>query len=246
MRRRKLSEVEDKRKIRKRIVIRSLILIAFLLTINTFAWFTYISKVGVTLNASVVNWDVTFLEETNVVKEIVINVTDMKPGMLPVEKEVIIKNGGEVPAGLSYVLESVTLLGKDIKLDKTVEEIKTSLANDYPFKLSLTLDKTIIPPKDSGSFKMSINWEYEATEYYKLNDFYTYDEAVYYYTLHNGTYQVDNSVTATNFNDKVTSGLYLEKDDADSFWGYTCGKYENETGKPCLKLVFKLNAYQAE
>lgn len=246
MRRRKLSEVEDKRKIRKRIVIRSLILIAFLLTINTFAWFTYISKVGVTLNASVVNWDVTFLEETNVVKEIVINVTDMKPGMLPVEKEVKIKNGGEVPAGLSYVLESVTLLGKDIKLDKTVEEIKTSLANDYPFKLSLTLDKTIIPPKDSGSFKMSVNWEYEANEYYKLNDFYTYDEAVYYYTLQNDTYQVDNSVTATNFNDKVTSGLYLEKDDADSFWGYTCGKYENETGKPCLKLVFKLNAYQAE
>ena len=177
MRRRKLSEVEDKRKIRKRIVIRSLILIAFLLTINTFAWFTYISKVGVTLNASVVNWDVTFLEETNVVKEIVINVTDMKPGMLPVEKEVKIKNGGEVPAGLSYVLESVTLLGKDIKLDKTVEEIKTSLANDYPFKLTLTLEKTIIPPKDSGSFKMSINWEYEATEYYKLNDFYTYDES---------------------------------------------------------------------
>ena len=88
--RRKLSdnkEQNDKRRIRKRIIIRSLLLVSFLLAINTFAWFTYISRAGVTLNASVVNWDVTFLEETNVIREIVINVKDMKPGdTVPVTK----------------------------------------------------------------------------------------------------------------------------------------------------------------
>ncbi len=247
--RRKLSdnkEQNDKRRIRKRIIIRSLLLVAFLLAINTFAWFTYISRAGVTLNASVVNWDVTFLEETNVIREIVINVKDMKPGMLPVERKVSIKNGGEVDAKITYVLKTVTLLGQDIKLDKSTDEIHQSLANDYPFKLVLNLDKTIVKPFDSGNFDISINWDYEADEFYKLNDFYTYDAGVYYYTLNNGTYQIDNTVTEQNFKEKVSQGLYLEKDDADSFWGYACGQYENSTGKPCLKLEFELNATQVE
>ena len=65
----------ERRKARRKVVFRSVLLVAFLLIINTFAWFTYISKAGVTLSGSVVNWDVTFLEETNVIKEIDIDIT---------------------------------------------------------------------------------------------------------------------------------------------------------------------------
>lgn len=235
--------IRKKRKSRKKVIVRSVLLVAFLLAINTFAWFTYISRAGVTLSGSVVNWDVTFLEETNVIKEIEIDITDMKPGMVPFEKEIVINNGGDIDAQLNYRIESLTLLGQELLQDNQDEAIN-SIKNDYPFKLELTSSSTIIPVKGSSHVKIGLKWDYEADEYYKLNNLYTYDSGVYYYTLVGSTYQVDNTVTAENFATKVASGLYLEKDDADSYWGYSCGKYETDTGKSCLHMRLVLNVTQ--
>ena len=50
-----------RRKKRRKVIFRSVILIAFLLIVNTFAWFTYISRAGLTLNGSVIDWDISFL-----------------------------------------------------------------------------------------------------------------------------------------------------------------------------------------
>lgn len=235
--------IQPKRKYRKKVIIRSIILIAFLLVVNTFAWFTYISRAGVTLSGSVVSWDVNFLEETNVIKEIEIEITDMKPGMLAYEKEIVINNGGDIDAKLSYIIESLTLAGKEI-VQENQQALLNSIQNDYPYKLSLTASKEIISPKSSATVKIGLNWEYEGTEYYKLNSLYTYDAGVYYYTLVGNTYQIDNTVTEENFTSKVANGLYIEKDDADSYWGYSCGKYEYETGKPCLYMKLILNVTQ--
>lgn len=234
----------ERRKARRKVVFRSVLLVAFLLIINTFAWFTYISKAGVTLSGSVVNWDVTFLEETNVIKEIDIDITDMKPGMVPFEKEIVINNGGDIDAKLNYRVESLTLLGQELLQDKQDETIG-SIKNDYPFKLELSSSSDIIPVKGSANVKIGLNWDYEADEYYKLNNLYTYDPGVYYYTLVGSIYQVDNTVTEENFATKIANGLYLEKDDADSYWGYSCGKYENDTGKSCLHMRLILNVTQA-
>ena len=232
-----------RRKKRRKVIFRSVILIAFLLIVNTFAWFTYISKAGVTLSGSVVDWDVTFMEETNAIKEITIDITDMKPGMMPYEKDITIKNGGDVNARLDYKIESLTLLGQELTtpdIDETINSIK----NDYPFQLKLDFSSTIIPVDASAGVKIALNWDYEANNYYKLNSLYDYDEGVYYYTLNGDTYQVDNTVTSTNFLEKIASGLYLEKDDADSYWGYACGKYEQATGKACLHMRLLLNVSQ--
>lgn len=231
-----IGEVEQKRKKRRRkVIIRSVLLVAFLLAVNTFAWFTYISKAGITLSGSVVNWDVLFLEETNVIKEMNIDITDMKPGMVPYEKEIKVNNNGDVNAKLSYKIESLTLLGQDILQGNQTTALE-SLTKDYPFKTKIDMTTTTIPVRGSGSIKIGLNWEYEKEEYYKINQLYTYDAGVYYYTQVGNTYQIDNTVTQANFQSKVATGLYLEKDDADSYWGYACGQYETNTNQPCLHM----------
>ena len=235
--------IQKKRKSRKKVIVRSVLLVAFLLAINTFAWFTYISKAGVTLSGSVVNWDVTFLEETNVIKEINVDIKDMKPGMVPYEKEIVINNGGDIAAKLNYRVESLTLLGQELlqgNQNATLESIK----KDYTFKLLLDASSSVIPVRGSANVKIGLTWDFEESEYYKLNNLYSFDSGVYYYNLIGSTYQVDNTVTEENFSEKVANGLYLEKDDADSYWGYACGKYETETGKSCLHMRLVLNVTQ--
>lgn len=238
------NNLQDRKKLRRKIIIRSVLLVAFLLGINTFAWFTYISRAGVTLNASVVNWDVLFQDETNVIKDIHIEITDMKPGMMTYEKKIKITNHGDIDAKVGYIVQSATLLGQDIFQNKDSNQLITELANNYPFKLTLATDKELLTVGDTGNFNIQLNWEYEGNEYYKVDNFYSYDPGVYYYTLVGDTYQVDNTVNADNFKDKITSGLYIEKDDADSFWGYACGQYESSTGEPCLDLKVELNVTQ--
>ena len=139
---------------------RKILLVAFLLAINTFAWFTYISKAGVTLSGSVVNWDVTFLEETNVIKEINVDIKDMKPGMVPYEKEIVINNGGDIAAKLNYRVESLTLLGQELlqgNQNATLESIK----KDYPFKLLLDASSSVIPVRGSANVKIGLTWDFE-------------------------------------------------------------------------------------
>ena len=235
----------DRKKARKKVVIRSILLIALLLVVNTFAWFTYISKAGLTLNGSVIDWDISFLNENGAIKEVKVDITDMKPGMIPFEYDIQIQNNSDVAANIHYKIISAKLLGNELLQEGQEEAVTESLKAEYPFVLELTSDREDIQIGEMVSFKIALNWDYQASTYYKVNNLYTYDSGVYYYTLVDGTYQVDNTVTQDNFSEKVASGLYLEKDDADSFFGYTCGKYEDETGEPCLQLKVDLNVTQA-
>lgn len=235
----------DRKKTRKKVVIRSILLIALLLVVNTFAWFTYISRAGLTLNGSVIDWDISFLNENGAIKEVKVDITDMKPGMLPFEYDIQIQNNSDVAANIHYKITSAKLLGNELLQEGQEEAVAESLKTEYPFVLELTSDRDDIQIGEMISFKITLNWDYQASAYYKVNNLYTYDSGVYYYTLVDGSYQVDNTVTQDNFSEKVDSGLYLEKDDADSFFGYACGKYEDETGEPCLQLKVDLNVTQA-
>lgn len=235
----------DKKKSRKKVIIRSILLIALLLVVNTFAWFTYISRAGLTLSGSVIDWDISFLNENGAIKEVKVDITDMKPGMLPFEYDIQIQNNSDVAANIHYTVTSAKLLGNELLQEGQEDAVVESLRTEYPFVLELTSDRDDIQIGEMISFKITLNWDYQANTYYKVNNLYTYDSGVYYYTLVDGTYQIDNTVTQDNFLEKVATGIYLEKDDADSFFGYACGKYENETGEPCLQLKVDLNVTQA-
>ena len=91
-----------------------------------------------------------------------------------------------------------------------------------------------------------MDWTYEEDKYYKVNSLYTFDPAINYYVLSNNTYQIDNTVTSENFLEKMQTGLYLEKDDADSYFGYACGNYEMNTNKPCMDIHMDLEVSQRD
>lgn len=234
-----------RKKARKKAIIRSVILLLFLLGINTFAWFTYISRADVSINGSVVSWNVNFLDENGAVEDVDIEITEMQPGMIPFEKTIEIVNHSDVAARFSYDIKSVNILGIEILQGESNENIISSLQNDYPFILNIIPGKTDLAVGDSTNFQVTMDWSYEETEkYYRLNSVYSYDPSVYYYTYTNNTYQIDETVTSDNFASKVATGLYLEKDDADSFFGYQCGNYEQSTGNPCIQIDLELRANQ--
>ena len=238
--------VEQRRKRRRKTIIRSVLLIAFLLIINTFAWFTYITKANLSINGSVVSWEVSFLDQNSIVKDIDIAITNMKPGMMQFSKTIDIVNNSDVAAKFTYKIKSVEFLGTEIFKGEETEAIKQKLEQDFPFSLKIIVGKQDLDLTDTSSFQVTMDWTYEEDKYYKVNSLYTFDPAINYYVLSNNTYQIDNTVTSENFLEKMQTGLYLEKDDADSYFGYACGNYEMNTNKPCMDIHMDLEVSQRD
>ena len=236
--------VEQRRKSRRKTIIRSLLLIAFLLIVNTFAWFTYITKANLSINGSVVSWEVSFLDQNSIVKDVDIAITDMKPGMMHFFFFFDIVNNSDVAAKFTYKITSVEFLGIEIFQGEETEAIRQKLEQEFPFTLKMIVGKQDLDLTDTSSFEVTMDWTYEEDKYYRVNSLYTYDPAVNYYVLANNTYQIDNTVTEDNFQSKMQTGLYLEKDDADGFFGYACGKYEADTNKPCMDVHVELEVSQ--
>lgn len=241
----KFTTILNNSKQRKKTIIRSIVLIIFLLGVNTFAWFTYVSNVDVSINGSVISWEINFLDENGATNNVDVEITDMKPGMLKFEKDIEIINRSDIGAEINYEIKSVKFLGKEILQGQTTENIVNSLKNDYPFIFNIEVDNPQMEIDSKSTFKATMDWNYEEDRYYKLNSLYEYDPSIYYYSLTQNTYQIDNTVTQENFASKVENGLYIEKDDADTFFGEACGTYEKDTDSPCLTVSLHLSVTQA-
>lgn len=233
---------------RKRIKIKAVILALFVLGVNIFAWFIYISKANLSLDANIVSWDISFFNDNIQVEELIITSDDLYPGMKPFEKEIKVHNKSELSAIFGYEVQEFNLKETNTLTDTmSLAEINNYLQNYYPFKITLSYDKEVLAKDEFGTFKVNISWEYENTNnYYKLNNLYLYDKTYNYYTFNGTDYIKDDTVTNDNFNNKVTSGIYLQKDDADSFWGEQCYMYKEENSKPCINLKIKLIVTQKE
>ena len=233
-------------KSRKRLLLRSFLFALFLIGVNIFAWFTYVSKAGLQLEGNISSWDVEFNANGKPTTKVDFYVSDMKPGMLDYSQKVIIHNLGEVSADVSYDIASLSIMGRDVDVSNK-DEIIRRLISFYPFSVNLNIDSVIIQPQGYTNFSASLSWDYENQEkFYQLDSLYDYNGEFNYYNLVDGKYVVNDSVTADNFNE-LRNNLYLEKDDADSYFGYACGQYEKNTGKSCLamKLVLKVTQKEA-
>ena len=233
-------------KSRKRLLLRSFLFALFLIGVNIFAWFTYVSKAGLQLEGNISSWDVEFNANGKPTTKVDFYVSDMKPGMLDYSQKVIIHNLGEVSADVSYDIASLSIIGRDVDVSNK-DEIIRRLISFYPFSVNLNIDSVIIQPQGYTNFSASLSWDYENQEkFYQLDSLYDYNGEFNYYNLVDGKYVVNDSVTADNFNE-LRNNLYLEKDDADSYFGYACGQYEKNTGKSCLamKLVLKVTQKEA-
>lgn len=232
-------------KSRKRMLLRSFLFALFLIGVNIFAWFTYVSKAGLQLEGNISSWDVEFNANGKPTTKVDFYVSDMKPGMLDYSQKVIIHNLGEVSADVSYEIASLSIMGRDVDASNK-DEIIRRLNSFYPFSVNLNIDSVIIQPQGYTNFSASLSWDYENQEkFYQLDSLYDYNGEFNYYNLVDGKYVVNDSVTADNFNE-LRNNLYLEKDDADSYFGYACGQYEKNTGKSCLAMKLVLKVIQKE
>lgn len=224
----------------------ALLLALFTLGVNVFAWFVFSSSVNLQLNASVSSWDVTFNDGNDELsKNVIINVTNMRPGMDDFEKKYVINNAGEVGATFSFKITSIELLGKTIDLSKNNDPI-TYFNTYFPFNITFTSSKDYLDFNDSLDFSFKLKWDYESSDkYFSQSNIYEYNPTFSYYKKNSQTtYVLDNTVNSASTFNSNKSNLFLDKDDADTYFGMKCKEYENTSGMACLKINIRLNAEQ--
>lgn len=225
----------------------SILLALFTLGVNIFAWFAFSANVGVQLDANVASWDVDFSDGNGVItRNVTVTVTDMKPGMSDFVETIVVENNSNINTVFSYELDSFSLLGTTYDLDNIADPIDY-IRNTYPFSITMLASKNKMSAFDSLSFDISVIWPFElATPRYFTQDFiYNYDDGFIYYKLIDESYEEYTVANATAYASEKSS-LYLEKDDADSYFGMACGAYESSTGEPCLTMNLRLLVAQDE
>ena len=212
----------------------AILLAVFSLGVNAFAWFVFTTRATVKVDGKVASWDVSLRDENDqMVNSVEINV-DMEPGMLEVSKRYEVDNHGEVAVDMTYTVDSLTIMGRDVDLTG-ITDVETYLKTYYPFTIDLSMDKTVIPIDDTGKFFVKVNWDFEtANKYFALNSIYDYTDGFLYYTKTGSAYNLFEA-TAENYAANRDT-LFLEKDDADTYFGMKCGEYQNSTNESCLKL----------
>ena len=230
-----------RKKLRRR-KFTSLLFAFFLLGVNAFAWFVFNTQVGVEVHGNVASWDIRLQDENNeLVEEAVVEV-NMKPGMSTYSETYIVNNLGEVSAAFSYEVESISVLGHTINLANINDPIDYC-ENYYPFSVTFSSTTNTIPSLGSTNFTVQVDWDFEdSTKYYHLNDVYAYDSEFQYYTLNNNVYS-EFSATPSNYLTNLNN-LYLDKDDADTYFCMNCKTYETTSGHSCLEIGLLLRVTQ--
>lgn len=153
--------------LRKRIKLTSLFMLMLTFSVNAFAWFVYATKVDSGISAHVRAWNVNFqVGENEIVEYITFDVSDIYPGMVTYSDSVTVSNNGESSAVLSYEIVSVSILGEEYIVDEnsaiTSDDLKNSLINDYPFKISVNVSNDVIHPDTNESFTLTVAWPFES------------------------------------------------------------------------------------
>lgn len=229
---------------RKILIIRSVLMLGFLLVFNVFAWFIYISKVNTEMDIHALSWDVVFSEGGNAVKDVTIAL-DVYPGMEEYNHSISVTNSGETSANLYFDTKSVTLFGTELLTSSMTEAQKEELLRTLlPLTIEYAFANTVVNQSHNSSFTISVNWEYESNTYYKVPSVFQYDDELTYYTRSGNNY-IEATVTSGNYN-TLKNSLYLYKDDIDSYIGEKCGEYQNTNNNSCLILHGELVAEQSQ
>ena len=233
----------NKKFIRKKYI--SIFLALFTLGVNIFAWFAFSANAGLELDATVAAWDIEFKDNGEAVNNLVVEIVKMKPGMDDFIKTIVVNNNSDVDADFNYEIASAKLLGKPINITSQ-EQIFSQLSNNYPFSIFFVTTDTVITHNNVITFDVNATWPYEVSTptYFKLDSIYEYDESLTYYKKVNGSYVAFPIPSEAVFNTEKNN-LYLEKDDADTYFGERCHTYESSSGEACMIITVKLVAIQS-
>lgn len=233
---------------KRRLFIRSLILALFVLGVNSYAWFIFITKADVEVGANVVSWNVNFSDNSSTITNIVIDV-DLYPGMDTFTKEFFITNSSNTGGTFSDSFVSLDIMGQSLDVTNMGYDAVLKYLNEtFPFIISINASKRDLAETDNMNYTIDIDWPLDYTssrarEYYRLTPHYTFDPSVKYYTYNGSSYEVVDDITEDVFLANKES-YYLEKDDADSFWGSNCQKFKDENNTSCFKFELLLRVTQ--
>ena len=153
-----------KRKIFKKVRLRTIFLLAITLASNSFAWFIYTTKVSSSITAKVREWNVTFDINGAVVEKIIeMNVDSLYPGMPTYSQTLTASNSGGAKAEITYEIVKADVLGTDLMaLGYDNNHLFNYLANNYPFSITLTVSNPILNLHSEENITISVSWPYES------------------------------------------------------------------------------------
>ena len=153
-----------RRKILKKVRLKTLFLLAITLASNSFAWFIYTTKVSSNISAKVREWNVTFEANGQVVeKTIEINIDSLYPGMNAYNQTLTAANSGESKAQITYEIVSTNILGDNlVNQNYSNEDILNYLKNNYPFTIEISSTNSIIEPNGEEKINITVSWPYES------------------------------------------------------------------------------------
>ena len=174
-RKEKMSRKE--RRLKSRVTLRTLFLLAITLIFNTYAWFLYLNTVSADLTVHVDAWHVTFLvDEEQVNKEFEFAVGNAYPGMMDKSKSVTITNSGEKVADLIYSIKSARIFNNVYFSQEAVDSgeiapvgatilseasLLNKLQTEYPFQIVFTSSGNTVGIGEEGSLTITFSWVYE-------------------------------------------------------------------------------------
>ncbi len=151
-----------------------------LISINAYAWFTYVTRVDTSITAKVKSWNVMFeVHDNNVANEVVFNVGEIYPGMPNYSDHASIVNTGETAGDVYFIIKRVQIFD-DVYTSSnyTTDQLVSILASNYPFQIDVGLTNTHVAAGRTEQFTIDITWPYESgddvTDTYWGNYAYTY------------------------------------------------------------------------
>jgi len=163
--------------LKKVIKPKNVVVIILLLVANSFAWFIYATQVDNEMSARVRAWNVVFEAGDSPIDDYInINIESMFPGMNDDIHEITAYNRSEVAASLSFALMEVNILGdyyesvesknengrEVLVTDFTSSELQSKLANEYPFAITISVDKTELSANyDTAIYQIRVEWPFE-------------------------------------------------------------------------------------
>ncbi|HHX33479.1 MAG TPA: hypothetical protein GX713_04575 [Mollicutes bacterium] len=140
----------------------------FLMSISfisvSLAWFAYSGIIGVSTDIDINSWYIELSKDGEPVSnKMVISLTDLYPGMQPMNERIVIKNKGDSHAQISYSVISARILDEDSykpeDMDITSEYVQDLLSYGYPFSINMELSKRyVLSGGEDSVFEISISW----------------------------------------------------------------------------------------
>lgn len=170
------------RKKNKKLLVKRTILVFFSLIITVFAWFQFTKILDTNFNFHINSWKIKFIVDGVELPDgkLDININDFYPEMEDKEKIVLIKNEGEVPVEIDYMVTKAIILDQEYDIVESAPEDgdgyylipsdrvtrddgywEEDVINDerFPFKIKFEIPSANIKPDEQHEIKVIYSWE---------------------------------------------------------------------------------------